>query len=139
MPTCGQRCLCYTSLSLRVQGVKTCLIKERFHIKAMKGLKTYSFFTDIETDPEPVLCNIRVDQLFSYSSKTGGSTVPVVEGQALWRVNPSINRSPCRSSYPTRPQAVGWWGSLGSTDFIGSVYVKKSCPGEKGLSSISVQ
>ena len=41
--------------------VNTCLIKERFHIKAMKGLKTYSFFTDIETDPEPVLCNIRVE------------------------------------------------------------------------------
>lgn len=41
------------------------------------------FFTDMETDPEPVLCNIRVDSLFSYSSKTGGLTVPVVDGHAL--------------------------------------------------------
>ena len=56
MPTCGQRYLCCTSLSLRVKGVNARMRKERFYIKAMKGLKTYSFFTDIETDPEPVLC-----------------------------------------------------------------------------------
>ena len=58
----------------------------------MKELKTYSFFTGIETDPEPVLCKgwlvvfivqTLATKLFLYSSKTGGLTVPVVDGHAL--------------------------------------------------------
>ena len=45
-------------------------------------------------------------------------------------------------SYPAWPQArqaVGWWGSWGSTDFIGPIYMKKNCPGKKDLSSFSDQ
>ena len=42
-------------------------------------------------------------------------------------------------SYPAWPQAVGWWESWGSTDFIGPIYMKKNCPGKKSLSSFSDQ
>ena len=42
-------------------------------------------------------------------------------------------------SYPAWPQSVGWWGSWGSTDFIGLFYMKNKCPGKKSLSPFSDQ